>query len=719
MKVLHVITGLGVGGAEMQLKSFLQHTRHECDVVTLYNPGPIAEMIRGDGNRVRDLGMTRNTQLSALFALYRLIRGGRYDVVHTHLYRSQVYGRPAAWLAGTPVVLSTEHSIGDTHLERRKMTRGVRALYLATEWFSDATIAVSQTVRDRMVAWGVRPARITVIPNGVDLSRIVFDSAARAVVRAQFGILDGDYVIGVLGRLDPNKQFDLVIEAAAPLLNDAAKLLVVGKGEEQDHLEKVAAACGVTDKVLFAGERHDVAAVLSAMDLFVASSAQETFGLSVLEALGNGVPVLYTTCPALEGLEVARAGQVPSTVDGLREAMAAEVRAGQRDRVPSRPSRRPMGSRRLPTASMPSTTSSPPGAPGALAAAEQAVYGTCRPARHPSQPGMRDEDFRDRRGRIYRVAPCGAPTGRWAPGDRAGRSEHRAAEQPARGRRPPGVPPGAGLDPGPEPGQRAHSGCQQVYHLAAAVGSFVIRDRTLESLRTNIHGTENVVEAAARYGAVLLAASTSEIYGKNATPGIREDDDRIIGSPLRSRWSYAEAKAIDESLIDAYSRERGLKAVIIRFFNTVGPRQTGRYGMVIPRFTRQALAGEPITVYGTGDQVRCFCHVHDVIPALTKLMATPAAYGLAINLGNDEPISINDLAKRIIVATHSTSAITHSGYLAAYGSGYEDIQRRMPDCGLARRLCGFTPHRTLDDIIEAVIEDQEAQEASSNPAAAS
>ncbi len=334
MKVLHVITGLGVGGAEMQLKSFLQHTRHECDVVTLYNPGPIAEMIRGEGNRVRDLGMTRNTQLSALLALYRLIRGGRYDVVHTHLYRSQVYGRPAAWLAGTPVVLSTEHSIGDTHLERRKMTRGVRALYLATEWFSDATIAVSQTVRDRMVAWGVRPARITVIPNGVDLSRIMFDSAARAVVRAQFGILDGDYVIGVLGRLDPNKQFDLVIEAAAPLLNDAVKLLVVGKGEEQDHLEQVAATCGVTDKVLFAGERHDVAAVLSAMDLFVASSAQETFGLSVLEALGNGVPVLYTTCPALEGLEVARACQVPSTVVGLREAMAAEVRAGQRDRVP-------------------------------------------------------------------------------------------------------------------------------------------------------------------------------------------------------------------------------------------------------------------------------------------------------------------------------------------------------------------------------------------------
>jgi UDP-glucose 4-epimerase len=259
------------------------------------------------------------------------------------------------------------------------------------------------------------------------------------------------------------------------------------------------------------------------------------------------------------------------------------------------------------------------------------------------------------------------------------------------------------------------AGCQQVYHLAAAVGSFVIRDRTLESLRTNIHGTENVVEAAASSGAVLLAASTSEIYGKNGKPGLTEDDDRIIGSPLKSRWSYAEAKAIDESLIDAYCRERGLKAVIIRFFNTVGPRQTGRYGMVIPRFTRQALAGEPLTVYGTGDQIRCFCHVLDVIPALTKLIATPAAYGKAVNLGNNEPISINDLAKLIIVATRSASPITYTPYLDAYGPGYEDMQRRMPDCTLARTLCGFAPRRTLDDIIEAVIEGEQAERGAASP----
>lgn len=334
MKVLHVITGLNVGGAELQLRSILQNTRHEAEVLTLYNPGPVADMIRADGGSVRDLGMTSNTQLWALPKLYRLIREGRYDVVHTHLYRSQIYGRPAAWLAGTPVVLSTEHSIGETHLERRQMTAGVRALYLATERLSAVTIAVSPTVRDRLVNWGLSPGRVTVIPNGVDLGRVAFDHAARKRIRAEHGIASGDYVIGVLGRLDANKRFDLVIEAAAPLLDATTKLMIVGKGDEQQHLTEVAAANGVTDRVIFTGERHDVAAMLSATDLFVASSAQETFGLSVLEALANGAPACYTTCPALSGIDVdGRARQVPGTVAGMRVALAAEVSVGHRDRL--------------------------------------------------------------------------------------------------------------------------------------------------------------------------------------------------------------------------------------------------------------------------------------------------------------------------------------------------------------------------------------------------
>ncbi len=301
-------------------------------MVTLYNPGPVAGMISGDGVRVRDLGMTRNTELSALPRLARLIRAGGYDVVHTHLYRSCIYGRLAARLAGTPVVVTTEHSIGSTHLERRRMTLGVRALYLGTDLCSDATIAVSDAVAHRLTAWGIGARKIEIIPNGLDFARVAYDGAARDRIRSEFGLPPDAYVIGVLGRLDPIKRFDMVITAAAPLLDDQHRLLIVGDGQIRPDLEAQAQHLGVAELVTFAGERHDVAAMLSALDLFIASSEQETFGLSVLEALANGIPALYTTCPALEGIETERARQVPGTVEGLRGEIAAEASGGARPR---------------------------------------------------------------------------------------------------------------------------------------------------------------------------------------------------------------------------------------------------------------------------------------------------------------------------------------------------------------------------------------------------
>jgi len=247
-----------------------------------------------------------------------------------------------------------------------------------------------------------------------------------------------------------------------------------------------------------------------------------------------------------------------------------------------------------------------------------------------------------------------------------------------------------------------------VYHLAAAVGTFTILDKTLESLRTNLHGTENVIDSALRHRARVLIASTSEVYGKNTKIGLQEDDDRHIGSPLKNRWSYAEAKAIDETLAYLYAVEHDLQTVIVRLFNTVGPRQTGRYGMVIPRFVGQALAGEPLTVFGTGDQVRCFCHVHDVVPALQALMADERAYGRVFNLGGAEQVSIRQLAERVLAVTGSASAITYVPYEAAYGSGYEDMQRRVPDCTRARQQIGFRPSRSLADIIGDVAAYQRA-----------
>jgi len=334
MKVLHVITGLDVGGAELQLDAVLQHTRNDADVVTLYNPGPVADKLRGHGVRVRDLGMHRNTELGAMLRLYKIIRAGRYDVVHAHLYRAQVYARPAARLARTPVIVTTEHSIGETHLERRKMTSSVRALYLASELASDATIAVADVVRDRLERWGVPAQKITVIPNGLDFNGLGFDPATRAAVREQFGIHPDAYVMGTLGRLDPNKRVDLAIEAAAPLLSDRCKLLVIGRGEDGDRLQAAAKRAGVAQHVIFGGYQADMTAMLSAMDLNLSTSVQETFGLSVLEALANGLPVLYTTCPALDGISTDRARQVDGNVAALRAEMTKEVEAGFRPRQP-------------------------------------------------------------------------------------------------------------------------------------------------------------------------------------------------------------------------------------------------------------------------------------------------------------------------------------------------------------------------------------------------
>lgn len=241
-----------------------------------------------------------------------------------------------------------------------------------------------------------------------------------------------------------------------------------------------------------------------------------------------------------------------------------------------------------------------------------------------------------------------------------------------------------------------------VYHLAAAVGVHNIVDKPLESLRINLNGTENVVEAAVRHHAPFMIASTSEVYGKNDADGLREDALRVLGSPLLSRWSYAAAKGIDELLGYVHSTESGVPCVIARFFNIVGPRQTGRYGMVVPRFVAQALANEPITVFGDGTQRRCFGSVHDVVPAITQLMRTPAAYGRAVNLGGHEEVSIKGLADRIRVLTASTSETRFVPYEDAYGVGYEDMQRRMPDTGLARELIGFEPKYGLDDIVHSI-----------------
>ncbi len=246
------------------------------------------------------------------------------------------------------------------------------------------------------------------------------------------------------------------------------------------------------------------------------------------------------------------------------------------------------------------------------------------------------------------------------------------------------------------------AGADRVFHLAAAVGVRRIIEHPLESLRINLHGTENVLEAALAADATVVLASTSEVYGKNTADKLSEDADRVLGSPLVSRWTYAAAKGIDESFAHAYWREHGLQVSIARMFNTVGPRQTGRYGMVVPNLVGQALRGEPLTVFGDGAQTRCFTYVSDILPALVALAEQPSAYGQAFNLGQPGEISIMQLARRIIALTKSNSAIALVPYAEAYGEGYADMRRRVPDNTLAKQTLGFNPATGLDEIILAV-----------------
>ncbi len=241
-----------------------------------------------------------------------------------------------------------------------------------------------------------------------------------------------------------------------------------------------------------------------------------------------------------------------------------------------------------------------------------------------------------------------------------------------------------------------------IVHLAAALGVFNIVNKPLESLKTNLQGSEIVLEAADMYKKPVLIASTSEVYGKNTKVPLNEEDDRIIGHPLKSRWSYSEAKAVDESLAYFYYLENKLPIRIVRFFNTVGPRQVGNYGMVLPRFVSAAQKNQPLQVYGQGDQIRCFCHVTDAVKALLLVMDSDKAVGQVFNVGNNSQISIEELAKKVIEITGSKSSIETIAYEKAYPEGFEDMQRRVPDISKIKQVLGWEPKINLDQIIKDI-----------------
>ncbi|WP_371500061.1 glycosyltransferase [Kitasatospora sp. NBC_00374] len=317
MKVLHVITGLASGGAERQLLLMLRHLprEHHCEVATLTNPGTVATALRADGVTVHDLAMRGNRDLAVLPRLTRLIRSGGYDLVHTHLYRAGLYGRLAARLAGVRPVVATEHSLHAGVIEGRPTSRGVRALYLAAERLGSVTVAVSGQVAGTLADWGVPPARVHLLPNGIDAAAYLLPTASRAALRQNLrtalGLPQQAWVVGGVGRLVPGKRFEVLVDALVELRAEAERhpalreprLLLVGAGPEQTALERRAERLGVRDAVLFTGEREDVPELLTAIDVLAAPSAGETFGLTVLEALAAGLPVRHSACPALDELD--------------------------------------------------------------------------------------------------------------------------------------------------------------------------------------------------------------------------------------------------------------------------------------------------------------------------------------------------------------------------------------------------------------------------------
>ncbi|WP_030693235.1 glycosyltransferase [Streptomyces globisporus] len=343
MKVLHVITGLGIGGAEQQLRLLLRHLPVDGGVVTLTNPGAVAAGIEADGTPVTHLGMAGNRDLGALPRLARIVRQGRYDLVHTHLYRACVYGRAAARLAGVRRVIATEHSLGETQIEGRPLSAGTRALYLASERLGTSTVAVSPSVARRLADWGVPPDRIRVVPNGIETDRFAFDARGRRLARGVLGIPQDAYVVGGVGRLTPGKRFDRLVRAVASV--PEARLLLVGEGEHREELLRIARGCGAAGRILLTGAREDppgaaalgpsLPELLSAMDVFVSTSPDEAFGLAVVEALAAGLPVLYAACPAIDDLPpdaapgARRIGEsVPELISalcGVRDARLARL----------------------------------------------------------------------------------------------------------------------------------------------------------------------------------------------------------------------------------------------------------------------------------------------------------------------------------------------------------------------------------------------------------
>jgi UDP-glucose 4-epimerase len=703
----------------------------------------------------------------AVWKLYRHFGRLQPDVVHTHTAKAGAVGRVAAWLYrcvrlsalwGRPRPCCVVHTFHG-HIFHSYFGPVKTRLFIGIErflarWMTDRIVVLSERQRDeihRTFRVG-RSGQFHVIPIAVDVETL--DGCARRRVtgegslRGELGVSDKAFLVGIVGRLVPIKNHTMFLDAVKHYFRShsaaarSVHFVVIGDGELRRALEEQAAELDLTEHISFLGHRCDRRVFYAGLDAVALTSRNEGTPMSLLEAMSAGVPVVATLVGGVpdllgrrqtidpHGYEVCERGLGVAAADAAALAHAIVRLCGDADLRDSltREARRYVGRHftrahvvaetarvfadaleRRPRGSLHSdlvTTSK--AVPLAGGRSQSAPRMTAPPGTDPRTV------FQNKESLAMRVLITGGAgfigshladaclergakvvviddlsTGRLTNIEHLIDSPRFALYQKD-------VRDEDLLD-------ELMANCDCVFHLAAAVGVKLVVESPVRTIETNIQGTEAVLRVAARHGCRVLITSTSEVYGLSDKVPFREDDPLVMGSSTRGRWSYACSKAIDEFLALAYHKERGLPAIVVRLFNTVGPRQTDRYGMVIPTFIRQALLGEPITVYGDGRQTRCFSFVTDVVAALMALMDHSESPGEVFNIGSDEEVSIAELAELVKVKTGSASDILMVPYAEAYRSGFEDMPRRVPDVSKLERYLGFRPNHSLEEILDGVI----------------
>ncbi|MCA9024518.1 MAG: GDP-mannose 4,6-dehydratase [Planctomycetaceae bacterium] len=691
-----------------------------------------------------------------VWKLYRELCRLEPDVVHTHTAKAGAVGRLAAWLyrwghwrtvIGIPRTCHVIHTFHG-HIFHSYFGPLKTRLFIGIErflgrWMTDRIIVLSQQQLEEIhhLFRVGRADQFDVIPVAVDVESLtnVRQTPQRTEFRQELGATDETFVVGIIGRLVPIKNHSLFLRGINEYCRhsspsaEKAKFVVIGDGELREELSTEVERLALTGQVVFLGNRRDPEIFYAGLDAVVLTSENEGTPMSLLEAMASRVPVISTLVggvpdllgvmvePSEGSIEIRERGiGIPSgDATSLAQAihrlqidskLRQEITQRSYGFVQAEHTRQALMRRTVavfdqltqtkttfPQHAQNSTTSRP-------------VDDTdSQSLRQKASPHIRKKDPKTMR--VLITGGAGFVGSHLADAYLERGDEVVVIDDLSTGSR---ENVAHLLD---SPRFQLHvadvrneklldevmADCDAVFHLAAAVGVRLVVESPVRTIETNIQGTEAVLKVAARHNTRILITSTSEVYGLSTKVPFKEDDNLVMGSSTIGRWSYACSKAIDEFLALAYYNEKQLPAIVVRLFNTVGPRQTSRYGMVIPTFIRQALTGEPITVHGDGRQTRCFSFVTDVVAALVALMDHPDSPGQVFNIGSNEEISIAELAEIIKVKTDSESDILVVPYSEAYRSGFEDMQRRVPDVSKLEKHVGFRPMSSLEQILDGVI----------------